>query len=67
VILALIVLPVTYLITDPEDNINWVFGPIEPQDFLPPLLYLTLLMLTLTALIYYPSHLVLKRYFTRRD
>ena len=63
VVLALVVLPVTYLVSDPADNINWVFGPAERQDLLPPLVYLGLLMLTLTAAIYYPSHLVLKRIF----
>lgn len=68
VVLSLIVLPITYLVTDPsENNINWVFGPAEPQNLLHPWLYLTLLMATLTLFVYYPSHLVFKRFFPVRE
>jgi hypothetical protein len=36
-VVALIVLPVTYWLTDPADNINWVYGPgIKPQAWMPP-------------------------------
>lgn len=65
-ILAWIVLPLTYLATDPERNINWVFGPgAMPQDSLPPPLYLGLLMIALPAFVYLPSHWALQRFFAR--
>jgi hypothetical protein len=58
-LLALIVLPVTYLLTHPDDNINWVFGPGEVQTMMPPLAYLTLLMAGLPAAVYWPTHRLL--------
>lgn len=62
--LAWIVLPLTYALTDPADNINWVFGPLgKPQDRLPPLIYLGLLMLALTLVVYLPTHLLLRAVF----
>lgn len=63
-LLALIALPATYLLTDPSENINWVYGPVEPQELLPPLVYLALLILFFIVVIYIPSHWVLKRFFT---
>jgi len=66
IIIALIVLPVTYLVTQPEDNINWVYGLAEPQDVLPDPLYLVLVATVLILVIYIPSHLLLKRFFSRR-
>ena len=55
--LAWIVLPITYLLTDPADNINWVFGPGDkPQTWMPPILYLPLLMLFLPLCVYLPMH-----------
>ena len=63
-LLAWIVLPVTYALTDPEDNINWVYGPLgEPQQRVPPLVYLALLMLALALLVYFPTHLLLQAVF----
>jgi hypothetical protein len=62
--LAWVVLPLTYALTDPADNINWVFGPLgKPQDRLPPLVYLGLLMLALALLVYLPTHLLLRGLF----
>ena len=66
VLIAAVVLPVTYLTTDPEDNINWVFGWAEPQDQLPSLVYLGLVFLVLTVAVYCPSHWLFNRFFTRR-
>jgi len=57
---AWIVLPLTYRLTNPGDNINWVHGPFEKkQTRLPPLLYLALLMLVFPLLVYFPAHLFL--------
>lgn len=54
------VLPLTYLLTDAERNINWVHGPFgQPQDNLDPLLYLFLLALIWPVVVYLPVHLLM--------
>lgn len=61
------VLPVTYLCTDPADNINLAFGlGREPQTLLHPIAYLALEMVLLPLLLYLPLHLVLGRLFRDR-
>lgn len=66
-VLVWIVLPVTYLVTDPADNINLVFGlGTEPQTVLPPLAYLGLEMILVPVIICLPVHLVLRRLFAGR-
>jgi hypothetical protein len=61
-LLAWVVLPVTYLVTEPADNVNLVFGfGAEPQTLLHPLLHLALEMALLPLAVYLPAHLVLKR------
>ncbi len=62
-LLAWLVLPVSYAVSDPINNINWVYGVGTAQSLMPPLLYLVLQMLALPLLVYYPSHLLLKRCF----
>jgi len=58
------VLIVTYLTTDPEKNINWVFGPgSKPQHVVPPLLYLGLEMAIIPICVFLPTHLLLDRFF----
>jgi hypothetical protein len=55
----------SYALTDPRDNINWVFGPgAEPQRCMPPLVYLTALVVLFPLVVYWPTHLVLSRLFT---
>jgi hypothetical protein len=62
--LAWIVLPVTYLVTDPAKNINWVFGPgNRPQHRIPRPAYLLLLMLAFPVAVYLPTHLLLRAAF----
>ncbi|MDQ7729785.1 hypothetical protein [Halomonas sp. SpR8] len=59
-LLTWIVVPLTYLLTDPERNINWVHGPFgQPQDSLDPLLYLFLLALIWPVVVYLPLHLLM--------
>ena len=61
-LLVWIVLPITYLLTEPADNINLVFGlGKEPQTTMHPLLYLTLEMILVPIVICLPAHLVLRR------
>lgn len=59
--LAWVVLPLTYGVTDRKLNVNWVFGPgNEPQQRMPPLLYLGLSMIVFPLVIYLPTHLLLQ-------
>jgi hypothetical protein len=63
-LLTWIILIVTYLATEREQNINWVFGPgRKPQRLLPPSLYLALEMVVLPLFVFLPTHLVLERFF----
>ncbi len=56
-LLCWIVLPLSYLLTDPKENVNWVHGPAgKPQTRLHPLFYLVLLMLGFPLFIYLPTH-----------
>jgi hypothetical protein len=62
-LLALIVLPLTYWITDPAENINWVHGPgSTPQTWLPPSVYLAMLMAFFPIVVYLPTHILLLRF-----
>jgi hypothetical protein len=63
-VLAWVVLPLSYWLTDPKENVNWVFGlGGRPQTRMHPLVYLGLLMLGYPALIYLPTHLMLQTLF----
>src|SRR5439155_23371631 len=58
-LLAWIVLPLTYWLTPPALNINWVFGwGTKPQKIIPPLLYLAPLMILFPLAVYLPTHLI---------
>jgi len=64
--LAWVVFPVTYAVTDPKENINWVFGPGgQPQRRLPPRLYLLLVLLVFPLIVYVPTHVLLTTLFGR--
>jgi len=61
---AWIVLPLTYRLTEREENVNWVYGPTsKPQTVISPRLYLLLVMLAFPLFIYLPTHLVLRALF----
>lgn len=63
-LVAWVVLPLSYFFTDPEDNVNWVFGPgAEPQTRMPPLIYLGFLMAGFPVLLYLPTHWLLQWLF----
>ena len=63
--LAWLVLPLSYLIGSPEENINFVWGfGQEPQSFMPGPMYVASLMILFPVLVFYPTHLVLSRLFT---
>lgn len=64
--LSWIVLAASYALTDPSDNVNWVFGPGSAQTAMAPLLYLACLMAGLALLVFAPTHLVLGRLYGER-
>lgn len=64
IFLSWTVLLLTYALTDPNENINWVFGPGgKPQKKISSLLYLFLLMLFFPLLIFLPTHFLLSWWF----
>jgi hypothetical protein len=66
-VVALVVLPVTYALTEPADNVNWVYGPgSKPQTRISPRAYLVLVMLFFPIVIYLPTHLLLRALFGGR-
>jgi hypothetical protein len=61
---AWIVFPLSYLLTDRRENVNWVFGPgSEPQKTVPAPVYLVLLMAAFPLMIYLPTHVLLRVLF----
>ena len=62
-LLAWIVLPLSYFLTNRTDNVNWVHGFGGTQKWMPAPLYLVLLMIAFPLVLYLPTHLVLKRLF----
>lgn len=63
-LLAWLILPITYVVTDPFANINWVhgFGP-EPQTWMPGPLFVALLMVVVPLCLYLPTHILLSKMF----
>lgn len=58
--LALIVFPLSRLVSTPEDNLNWIYGwGDRPQQVMPPWAYVGLLMIGFPLLVYGPTHLLL--------
>jgi hypothetical protein len=63
-VLGCILLLLAYGLTDPEDNVNWVFGVVDvPQTWMPPGIYLGLLLIVYPLGVCFPTHLILKRLF----
>ncbi len=60
-ILAWIILPLSYVLAKPSENVNWVRGLRgKPQAAVPGPIYLLLTMLGFPVLIYLPTHFILK-------
>ncbi len=65
-VLACLVLLITYVVTEPSKNINWIYGfGREPQIWMPERLYLVVLMICFPLFFYLPAHLVLSKIFGR--
>jgi len=63
-IVSMIVLPVSYLVSNPQENVNWVYGfGQNPQRILPAPLFVMLLMLLFPLVVYLPTHLLFIRIF----
>lgn len=63
-IVALVVLPLSYLVSNAQENVNWVYGfGQNPQRFLPAPLFVILLMVLLPLAVYLPTHLLFVRIF----
>jgi hypothetical protein len=63
-LVALVVLPLSYLTSNARENVNWVYGFGEnPQRILPAPLFVILLMLLFPLAVYLPTHLVFARIF----
>ena len=65
-LVAILVLPLSYLVSNPGENVNWAYGFGEkPQTSLPPPLFVLCLMLAVPIVVYLPMHLLLSRIFTK--
>ena len=63
-VLAWLVLPLSYWLSNPVENANWVYGfGSKPQTWMPAPLFVMLLMLAFPLLIYLPTHFALKKIF----
>jgi hypothetical protein len=63
--LGSVVFVVTYALTDPQENINWVFGPgPQPQRRLPPRVYFALVLIVFPLIVYVPTHVLLRALFS---
>ena len=63
-IVALVVLPLSYLAGNPHENVNWVYGfGHSPQKVMPAPLFVILLMVLFPLIIYLPTHLLFVRIF----
>jgi hypothetical protein len=57
-LLALVVLPVSYCLTEPAENVNWVHGLGAPRTRKRPLVYLAALIVSFSLVLYLPPHLL---------
>jgi hypothetical protein len=63
-VVALLVLPLSYLASNPQENVNWVYGFAQkPQTMLPAPVFVILLMLLFPLIVYLPTHLLFARIF----
>lgn len=63
-LVAAAVLPLSYFLSDPRENVNWVYGLGEmPQTKVPAPLFVLFLMLLFPVGVYLPTHLLLDRIF----
>lgn len=56
-------LPATWLLTEPDDNVNWVYGVAKPQGAVAQPTYVGLLTAALPIAVFRPTHRLLMRLF----
>lgn len=62
--IAWLVLPLSYLFTDPERNINWVYGIGNlPPMWMPASLFVVFIMIVVPTFIFWPTHWCMQRLF----
>jgi hypothetical protein len=62
---ALVVLPLSYLVGGKKDNVNWVYGfGGKPQTKIPALWFLVILLVIFPLAIYLPTHWLLLQLFS---
>ena len=67
-ILSAVILPLSYALSNPRENVNWVFGFGEkPQHLLPGPLFVVILIIGLPIVIYLPSHFLFAMLFGAAD
>ena len=63
-VVALAVFPLSYLFSNPNENVNWVYGFGEkPQTILPAPLFVIFLMVLFPIVIYLPTHFLFAKIF----
>lgn len=63
-ILIWVTMVLTYFLTNPEKNINWVFFPkVHQWDWIPPFLWLIFFLIAFPLVIIWPVHMLLVRIF----
>jgi hypothetical protein len=61
---AVVVLSFSYLMSSPQENVNWVYGfGQNPQKILPAPLFVFILMLLFPLMVYLSTHLAFTRIF----
>lgn len=65
-VLAAVVLPVSYAVSDPRENVNWVYGfGSKRQTRIPGPAFVVVQLLLFVLVLYLPVHLLLGRLFGR--
>ncbi|HWQ39325.1 MAG TPA: hypothetical protein VNM24_12085 [Burkholderiales bacterium] len=63
-VVAAVVLPLSYFLSNPRENVNWVYGfGGKPQSRVPAPLFVALLMVAIPLAIYLPTDLLLSSIF----
>jgi len=63
----MVVLPLSYLVSNAQENVNWVYGfGQNPQRILPAPLLVVLLMLLFSLAVYLPTHSFHQNFLRRR-
>ena len=67
-LLTWIVVAITYLVTDPAENINWLWRPFGvEQHLVPPIAVPLAAMLAVPLILYLPTHALLAVAFGNRS